>query len=49
LAARITHAERLLKHIINSHTTHMDVEKVAEEAGVKTLILTHFVPVDDPV
>lgn len=48
LVARIPHAERLLKHIVDSHTTHIDVGKVAKEAGVKTLILSHFVPVDDP-
>lgn len=48
LIARIPHAERLLEHIVNSHTTHIDVGKVAKESGIKTLILTHFVPVDDP-
>jgi ribonuclease BN (tRNA processing enzyme) len=48
LIARIPHADRLLEHIVASHTTHIDVGKVAKEAGVKTLILTHFVPVDDP-
>lgn len=48
LIARVPHAERLLEHIVNSHTTHTDVGKVAKESGVKTLILSHFVPVDDP-
>ncbi len=48
LIARIPHAERLLEHIVGSHTTHIDVGKVAKEAEVKTLVLTHFVPVDDP-
>jgi len=48
LIARIPHADRLLEHIVASHTTHTDVGKVAKEAGVKTLVLTHFVPVDDP-
>jgi ribonuclease BN (tRNA processing enzyme) len=48
LLARIPNADRLVEHIVASHTTHTDVGKVAKEAGVKTLVLTHFVPVDDP-
>jgi ribonuclease BN (tRNA processing enzyme) len=45
--ARVAHAERLLEHIVAAHTTHIDVGKVAKAAGVKTLVLTHFVPSDD--
>jgi ribonuclease BN (tRNA processing enzyme) len=48
LMARIPNADRLVDHIVASHTTHIDVGKVAKEAGVKTLVLTHFVPSDDP-
>jgi ribonuclease BN (tRNA processing enzyme) len=48
LLARVPNADRLVEHIVASHTTHIDVGKVAKEAGVKTLVLTHFVPVDDP-
>jgi len=48
LLARIPNADRLVEHIVASHTTHEDVGKVARNAGVKTLVLTHFVPVDDP-
>jgi ribonuclease BN (tRNA processing enzyme) len=48
LMARVPNADRLLEHIVASHTTHTDVGKVAQEAGVKTLVLTHFVPSDDP-
>ena len=44
----LANADRLLEHIVASHTTHIDVGKVAKEAGVKTLVLTHFVPADDP-
>ena len=47
LLSRIPNADRLLEHIVGSHTTHIDVGKVAKEAGVKTLVLTHFVPTDD--
>jgi len=45
--ARIPNADRLVEHIVASHTTHIDVGKVAKAAGVKTLVLTHFVPSDD--
>jgi ribonuclease BN (tRNA processing enzyme) len=48
LLARIPNADRLVEHIVASHTTHIDVGRVAKEAKVKTLVLTHFVPVDDP-
>ena len=48
LMARIPNADRLVEHIVASHTTHIDVGKVAKAAGVKTLVLTHYVPVDDP-
>lgn len=42
--AHIQNAERLLEHIVSSHTTHEDVGKVAKAAGVKTLVLSHLVP-----
>lgn len=48
LLARVPNADRLVEHIVACHTTHIDVGKVAKEAGVKTLVLTHLVPVDDP-
>jgi ribonuclease BN (tRNA processing enzyme) len=48
LVARIPNADKLLEHIVASHTTHEDVGKVAKAAGVKTLVLSHIVPCDDP-
>jgi len=48
LMAGIPNEERVVEHIVASHTTHIDVGKVAKAAGVKTLVLTHFVPSDDP-
>jgi len=48
LMARVPNADRLLEHIVGSHTTTDDLGKVAKQAGVKKLVLTHFVPVDDP-
>lgn len=45
---RIPNATRLRKHIIESHTLPEDVGKVAAQAGVRTLVLSHFVPGDNP-
>jgi ribonuclease BN (tRNA processing enzyme) len=41
-------AASLRKHLIESHTPLEEVGKIAEEAGVKTLVLTHFVPAETP-
>ncbi|MCX8021841.1 MAG: MBL fold metallo-hydrolase [Syntrophorhabdaceae bacterium] len=48
LLARVPNADRLIKHIVDSHTTTEEVGMIAKKAGVKKLVLTHFVPVDDP-
>jgi ribonuclease BN (tRNA processing enzyme) len=40
--------EALKSHIINAHTPLTEVGRIATEAGVKTLVLTHFVPSDGP-
>ena len=37
-------AARLKQHMLASHTTTEEVGRVAAEAGVKTLVLSHFVP-----
>jgi ribonuclease BN (tRNA processing enzyme) len=34
--------------IIESHTPLEEVGKIAAEAGVKTLVLSHFVPAETP-
>jgi ribonuclease BN (tRNA processing enzyme) len=47
LLARVPNAATLRKHLIDSHTVPEDVGKVAAAAGVKTLVLSHFVPGDD--
>ncbi|HTI39757.1 MAG TPA: MBL fold metallo-hydrolase [Vicinamibacterales bacterium] len=36
------------RHILNSHTAAEDVGRVAAEANVKTLVLTHLVPTEPP-
>jgi ribonuclease BN (tRNA processing enzyme) len=41
-------ATRLREHLLASHTSTEDVGRIAAQAGVKTLVLTHFVPGDDP-
>ena len=33
---------------MSHHTTAEDAGRVAQSAGVKTLVLSHFVPADDP-
>jgi ribonuclease BN (tRNA processing enzyme) len=43
-----SNARRLRQHIVDSHTTTEDVGRVAAAAGVKTLVLSHFVPGADP-
>ena len=48
LLARVTNAATLRKHIVDSHTVPEDVGRVAAQAQVKTLVLSHFVPGDDP-
>jgi ribonuclease BN (tRNA processing enzyme) len=44
----VPNATTLKKHIIDSHTSVEDAGRVAQAAGVKTLVLSHFVPADDP-
>ena len=39
----------LVQHVVRSHTSFHDVGRIAHEAGVKTLVLSHFVPGDAPV
>jgi ribonuclease BN (tRNA processing enzyme) len=36
------------RHILASHTTAEDAGRVAAAAGVRTLVLTHFVPSEPP-
>ncbi len=48
LADRVPNAATLYEHLLNSHTTAEDTGKIASDAGVKILVLSHFVPTDDP-
>jgi ribonuclease BN (tRNA processing enzyme) len=48
LVARLPNATTLKESIISHHTSVEDAGRVAEQAGVKALVLSHFVPPDDP-
>ena len=48
LVKHLPNATRLREHLLASHTVPEDVGKIAAQAGVRTLVLTHFVPGDDP-
>lgn len=47
LVSRLPNAKRLREHLMAAHTLPEDVGKIAAQAGVKTLVLSHFVPGDD--
>ncbi len=40
-------SERRRRHLVSSHTPLSEVGAVAARAGVRTLVLTHFIPGDD--
>jgi ribonuclease BN (tRNA processing enzyme) len=42
------HSARLRAHLLASHTPTAEAGRIAAAAGVKTLVLSHFVPGDDP-
>jgi ribonuclease BN (tRNA processing enzyme) len=48
LLKRLPNAKRLREHLMAAHTLPEDVGKIATQARVKTLVLSHFVPGDDP-
>ena len=49
LVARMTNGDaRLRTHILRSHTDAADVGRIARDAGVGALVLTHRVPDSDP-
>jgi ribonuclease BN (tRNA processing enzyme) len=47
LIKRLPNAKRLREHLMAAHTLPEDVGKIAAQAGVGTLVLSHFVPGDD--
>ena len=49
LIASEANATNLRAHLMAAHTSTEDVGRIATEAGVKTLVLSHFVPGGPPV
>jgi len=48
LVAGVGNAPTLKQSILSHHTTAEDAGRIAQAAGVKTLVLSHFVPAEDP-
>ena len=48
LVARVPNAASLKQSILAGQTSVEDAGRVAQAAGVKTLVLSHLVPADDP-
>jgi ribonuclease BN (tRNA processing enzyme) len=48
LVLKTKNGATLKKHLMDSHTATKDVARIAAAANVKTLVLSHFVPGDDP-
>jgi ribonuclease BN (tRNA processing enzyme) len=48
LVARVPNAAALKASILAHQTSAEDAGRIAQRAGVKTLVLSHFVPPDDP-
>lgn len=47
--AMLDNADELMKHMSEAHTTAEDAGRIAAEAGVGTLVLSHLVPGDDEI
>jgi ribonuclease BN (tRNA processing enzyme) len=48
MVARVPNAQSLKQSILSHHTSAEDAGRVAREAGVKMLVLSHLIPADDP-
>jgi len=49
LEKELSHATRLHTHLLAAHTPMSEVGQIATKAGVKTLVLNHFVPGTPPI
>jgi ribonuclease BN (tRNA processing enzyme) len=49
LVAGVANASTLKQSILSHHTSAEDAGRVAQAAGVKTLVLSHLVPPEDPL
>lgn len=48
LVANVPNASRLRESILSHHTSVVEAGRVAQAAGVRTLVLSHLVPAEDP-
>jgi ribonuclease BN (tRNA processing enzyme) len=48
LVAGVANAATLRKSILSHHTSAEDAGRIAKQAGVRTLVLSHLVPAEDP-
>ena len=48
LVSRVPNARSLKESILSHHTSAEDAGRIAKEAGVGLLVLSHLVPPDDP-
>jgi ribonuclease BN (tRNA processing enzyme) len=49
IVASVPNATTLKEHLLASHTSFEDCGRIAQAAGVKTLVLSHLIPPDDPL
>jgi ribonuclease BN (tRNA processing enzyme) len=45
--SKLVNREAIIQHLTESHTAPEDAARIAQRAGVKTLVMTHLVPGDD--
>ena len=49
IVAAVPNAARLKESILSHHTTAEEAGRIAQRAGVKTLVLSHLIPTEDPL
>jgi ribonuclease BN (tRNA processing enzyme) len=49
IVAAVPNAARLRESILSHHTTAEDAGRIARRAGVRTLVLSHLIPAEDPL
>ena len=47
--AKLPNRDGIIKHLTESHTSPADAGRIAQRAGVKTLVMSHLVPGDDEI
>ena len=49
LVANVANASRLRESILSHHTSAVEAGRAAQAAGVRTLVLSHLIPAEDPL